>query len=191
MVSLRSDRYGLLAGLLLLPLAAGCMYERIDILSGSDRYMGTILTPYSTVQATRTGIILKPGARFAIKTEYVTNSLGQFEVAILSGRGMNVYLRTVSHDFDTAGGIVFRYAVDGCSVRVPGSAPTPVPYNAEMGQEFLSFYNEASLVKISAGCTKLFESRTSLPATEYVIFETLPESTVEIRSANFFNTDTE
>lgn len=182
---------------LLLPVAAvvllmsGCAYEQLDIIAGQDVYQGTILTHYSTVKATRTGIVLQPGARFAIKTPYVTNELGQFEVAILSGSGVNVYLRTVSYGFDTAQGIAFRYAVDGCSIRLPGQAPRTLPYNAEMGQEFLSFYNEASLMRVSAGCTKLFEGKVSLPCTEYVIFEALPESTVEIRSANFFNTDTE
>ncbi len=182
---------GVLTALLLTAMLGGCDYERIDILTGHDMYQGTILTHYSTVKATKTGIVLQPGARFAVKTPWVTNELGQFEVAILSGRGMNVYFRTVAHDFDTAAGICFRYAVDGCGLRMPGEEMKALPYNAETAQEFISINNEASLVRLKVGCTELFEGRTMLPGTEYVIFEALPESTVEIRSVNFFNTDTE
>ncbi len=181
-----------LLALLLLPLAiAGCAYERLDIIVGRETYSGTILSHYKDVEKTPSGILLKPGARFAVKAVGMTQFLSQFNVAILGGEGMNVYLRTVSHDFDTARGIAFRYAVDGCSVREQGGETMDLPYNAETDPETLSFYNEANLLSISAGCKRLYEEQTPLPATEYVIFETLPGSTVEIRSAAYFETDAE
>jgi hypothetical protein len=178
-----------LLSLLLLPLIAGCSYERVDILVGNDLYMGQTLSHYTDVEVTHNGIVLKPGARFAIETPDITQFLGQFEVAIISGEGMTAYLRTVPHEFDTTKGVAFRYSTEGSGVRMPDGTLIPLPYNAESGQHMISLYNEAALVSISVDCNRLFEEPTSEPGTAYVIFETLPGSTVELRSINFFETD--
>lgn len=181
----------LLAAVLLPLAAAGCMYERVDILVGNALYNGTILSHRTDVEVTRSGLVLKPGARFAIKAQAMTQFLGQFDVAILGGEGMNVYMRTVPYGFDTTKGIAFRYAVDGCAVRDAQGRVRPLSYNAETEQQTLSFYNEADRVAVSAGCRKLYEESSPLPGTEYLIFETLPGSTVEIRSVGYFDTNLE
>jgi hypothetical protein len=176
----------------LLPLAAsGCIYERVDILVGNALYNGTILSHHSDVEATRAGLLLKPGARFAIKAEEMTQFVGQFDVAILGGEGMNVYMRTTPHEFDTTKGIAFRYAIDGCEIRDEAGRIRPLNFNAETEEQTLSFYNEADRVAVSVGCKKLFEDQSSLAGTEYLIFETLPGSTVEIRSVGYFESNTE
>ena len=64
-------------------------------------------------------------------------------------------------------------------------------YNAETGAQTISFYNEADLLSISAGCRPLYREETPLPGTEYIIFETLPGSTVELRAVSYFDTDDE
>lgn len=174
---------------LLALLLSGCVYERIDILVGQDTYNGTILSSYDAVEVTKTGILLKPGARLAIKTPYVTQVLAQMEVSILEGTGMNVYLRTVANRFDTTHGIAFRYAVDGCQVRLANGRVVPLYYNAETEKQVVSFYHEAALLTISAGCLRLYEGESELPATEYLILETLPGSTIEIRTINFHETN--
>lgn len=171
--------------------AAGCAYERVDVIVGTDTYNGTILSNYKDVEVTRNGLLLRPGARFALKTVGTTQFLGQFDVAILGGEGMNVYLRTVAHDFDTTHGIAFRYATNGCQLRDADGESVPLAHNAETDVQTLSFYNEANLLAISVGCKRLYEEPTPLPETEYVIFETLPGSTVEIRSVAYFETDVE
>lgn len=174
-----------------LPFLAGCAYERVDIFVGSEVYSGTILSHYKDVEATRSGLLLKPGARFAIKTTGMTQFLGQFDVAILAGQGMNVYLRAATNEFDTTEGIQFRYATDGSAIRQPDGVTIPLNYNAETDLQTLSFYNEASLVWIAAGCKRLYEEQTTLPGTEYLIFETLPNSTVELRAVTYFDTNME
>lgn len=176
----------------LLPLlASGCMYERIDIYTSGDIYSGEILSHYKDVEAGSGRIILKPGARFAILTAYGTQFLGQFDVAITAGEGMTAYLRTVPYQFTPSQGIAFRYAVDGCSVRRADGTVVPLNYNAETGTQTISLYNEANLVSISAGCRALYQEETPLPGTEYIIFETLPGSTVELRSVTYFDTGEE
>jgi hypothetical protein len=179
-----------LASLLFLAAGvAGCDYERMDILVGTDLYLGRTMSHYSDVEVRKSGILLKPGARFSVRNPQLTQFLAQVEVAIISGEGMTAYLRTVPHDFDTSKGIAFRYAVDGCSMRMPDGKVIPLEYNAQTDQQILSLYNEASLVSISAGCDRLIDRPTDIPGTDYVIFETLPGSTVELRSINFFSLD--
>jgi hypothetical protein len=121
----------------------------------------------------------------------VTQFVGQFEVAIREGDGMIAYLRTVPHEFDSTKGIAFRYSTEGCSVRLANGTVVPVPYNAEREQHMISLYNEAALVSISVDCDHLFEDLIDEPGTTYVIFETLPGSSVELRSVNFYETDTD
>ncbi len=181
----------LLAALLLPMLAGGCAYERLEIYSNGDIYSGEILSHYDDVKGSQGRITLKPGARFAIRTGYGTQFLGQFDIAIISGDGITTYLRTVAHDFDSSKGIAFRYATNGCSIRSGDGRTIPLSYNAENGTQTISFYNEANLVSISVGCRTLHKEETLLPGTEYVIFETLPGSTVEIRSVTYFDTDDE
>ena len=189
----QSSIAGLLPIFLLMTITlAGCAYERIDMFAGGDFISsGTILSHYRDVEVTRSGLLLKPGARFAIKTTGMTQFLGQFDVAILAGQGMNVYMRTLTNEFDTTHGIQFRYATDGSSVRQSDGTTIPLNYNAETEQQTLSFYNEADLVWIAAGCKRLYEDQTTLPGTEYLIFETLPNSTVELRAVTYFDTNME
>ena len=180
---------------LLLPLlllaVAGCAYERVDIIAGGETYDGTILSHYTDVEATSRGLLLKPGARFAVKATGLTQFLAQYDVAILGGEGMNVYLRTVAHQFDSTKGMAFHYAVDGCTMREADGTIVPLNFNAEVEQQTLSFYNEANQLAVSVGCKRVYEQHTPLPETEYVIFETLPGSTVELRSVAYFETDVE
>lgn len=178
--------------LILLPLLLpACIRERIDIFVGGDYYNGKILSDPSTVEVRGASIRLKPGARLAIKTAFTTQWLGQYEVSIVDGTGLNAYVRTVSHTFDGESGVRFRWATDGCSVRSSTGRDVDLPVNAELDRQILSFYNEADLMTISIGCTKLYEEKSKLPATEYVILETLPNSTVDITSIAYFNTDAE
>ena len=195
------SRYGIAALLPCLALA-GCQvanfpttmgrdYERIDIITGDDIYSGRILSDRHDVELTKTGILLKPGARFAVKTLEVTQFAAQFHLAILEGTGVTAYMRTVPYRFDPSRGIALRCAVDGCSIRFPDGRTLTLEYNAETGGELLSLYNEAERIAVSVECDRLYEGESELPATEYVIFEPLPGSTVEIRSAAYFNSDTD
>lgn len=174
-----------------LPTTMGRDYERIDIIMGDDLYTGRILSDRHDVEVTSNGILLKPGARFAIKTLEVTEFLGQFDVTIVSGQGVTAYLRTVPYQFDSTQGIAFRYAVDGCQLRYPNGRTIPLEYNAETETGTISLYNEAARLAVSVNCQQLYEEDTNLPGTEYVIFEPLPGSTVELRHVAYFNTDTE
>ena len=175
--------------LLLVPALGGCDYERFNIIVGRDFYVGEIMSHYSDVEASDRRILLKPGARLAIKTRRLTQSVAQLDVDILSGDGLVAYIRTVPHGFDTTQGIALRYSTSGCWVRNEQMELVPIEYNADAGPQTLKIISDGDLVRFDAGCRLLHEQTTPLPATEYLILETLPGSSVEIRSVKFFLMD--
>jgi hypothetical protein len=168
---------------------AGCDYEHFNIIVGRDFYTGEIMSDRNDVDVADKRILLKPGARLAIRTRLLTQSVAQFDVDILAGDGLVAYVRTVPHDFDTSAGIALRYSTSGCWVRNEQMELVPIEYNADAGAQTLKIYSDGDLIRFDVGCRTLHEQTTALPGTEYVIFETLPGSTVEIRSMKFFLMD--
>jgi hypothetical protein len=169
----------------------GCAYESFNIIVGRDFYTGEIMSHWGDVEVGDKRILLKPGARLAIKTRNLTQSVSQFDVDIISGDGMVAYIRTVPHDFDTTRGIALRYSSSGSWVRNEQMEIVPIEHNADAGLQTLKVYSDGDLIRFDAGCRVLHEQTTTLPGTEYVIFETLPGSSVEIRSVKFFLMDDE
>jgi hypothetical protein len=169
-------------------MVVGCDYERFSVIVGSDFYHGRIMTHHSDVEVGEKRILLRPGARVAFQTHGMTQSVAQLDIDIVNGDGIVAYVRTVPNAFDTAHGIALRYSTSGCWVRTDDSVIVPVEYNADPGPQTIKLYNEAEVVRFDAGCRVLHEQATTLPATEYLIIEALPESTVEIRAIKFFST---
>lgn len=182
-------RAAALAALVFLAPLAGCDYDKFNIIVGRDFYVGTIMSSVDAVEAGDRRILLKPGARVAIRTRLLTQSVGQLDVNILSGDGLVAYVRTVPHGFDTTQGIAFRYSTSGCWVRNEQMEIIPVEYNADLGGQTVKLYSDGDLIRFDVGCRVLHEQTTALPGTEYVILETLPGSTVEISSMKFFLMD--
>ena len=168
---------------------SGCAYERYDIVVGDYMLEGIALGDWRGVRKVGETIRLAPGARFAIKVDDQTQYLAQFNVAILSGTGATFYSRVVSHDFDPADGVAFRYAVDGCTVRTEDGTVIPLEYNADIAEQTVKVLVEAHQMEFWIGCDKVFESPAALDATEYIIIETLPDTELEIQAINYFDID--
>lgn len=172
---------------LILLLCGGCDYERFNMIVGRDFYIGHIMTDFHGVAIADRKIVMTPGSRLAIETSDITQSVAQLDINILAGDGLVAYVRTVPHAFDTLRGISLRYSQSGCWARTEDSIIVPIEYNADAGPQTLKFYNDGDLVRFDAGCRLLYEQTTKLAATEYLILETLPGSSVEITAVKFFN----
>lgn len=168
-------------------LISGCAYENFNIIVGRDFYQGKVMSDYHDVDVGDKRILLKPGARISIETSLITQSVAQIDLNILTGDGIVAYVRTVPNEFDTLRGISLRYSTSGCWVRTEDSLIVPIEYNADAGPQRLTFYTDGDLVRFDAGCRMLYEQTTKLPATEFLIIESLPGSSVEIRAVKFFN----
>ncbi|MEP7218762.1 MAG: hypothetical protein ABI876_07580, partial [Bacteroidota bacterium] len=117
----------------------GCAYERIGIVAGRGSYDGEILSDYRDVEVRSSGIVLKPGARFAVRSPDLTQFIGRFDVAILSGNGLRVYTRTVPNLLDSTKGIALLYSLAGSSVRTADGGVIPIADPAGRAQERLMF----------------------------------------------------
>ena len=168
---------------------SGCDYERYTILVGDYQLEGIAISDWRDVEANGDFIRIQPGGRFAIRSEDYTQFLAQFDVVILSGTGVNFYMRTVSHKFDPSQGILFRYAVDGCMVRTENGETIPLEFNADTEEETLKLLCEAEQVEVSVGCERVYEGASFLEGTEYVILEALPDSEIELRAINYYDID--
>jgi hypothetical protein len=168
---------------------AGCDYDHFNVIVGRDFYVGTIMSHYSDIEVGNKRILLKPGARVAIKTRLLTQSVAQFDLNILAGDGLVAFVRTVPFGFDTTQGIALRYSTSGCWVRNEQMEIVPIEYNADAGPQTVKLYSDGELIRFDVGCRTLHEQTTALPGTEYVILEALPGSTVEILSMKFFLLD--
>jgi hypothetical protein len=167
----------------------GCDYERFNVIVGRDFYVGQIMTHYTDIEVGDKRILLKPGARVAIRTARLTQSVAQLDVNVLSGDGFVAYVRTVPHDFDTTRGIALRYSASGSWVRNEQMEIVPLEHNADAGVQTLKIYSDGDLIRFDVGCRVLHEQTTALPGTEYLILETMPGSSVEIRAVKFFLMD--
>jgi len=173
----------------LLLLLNGCDYERYTIIVGDYQLEGIALSDWRDVEKNGDFLRIRPGGRLAIRSEDYTQFLAQFDVQILSGTGIDFYLRTVAHDFDSDNGIRFRYSREGCEVRTEQGKTIPLEYVAENEEETVKLLTEADHIEYSVGCQLLYEGASRLEGTEYVILETLPDTEVELRAINYFDID--
>lgn len=182
--------YGsIIAAVICLAGLAGCDYEHYTIVVGDYQIEGIALSDWRDVERNGDFLRIHPGGRFAIRSEDYTQFLAQFDLEILSGTGVDFYLRTVSHKFDPDNGIRIRYGREGCEVRTENGTVIPLEYVAENEEESIKLLTEADLIEYSVGCNLLYEGTSRLEGTEYVIIEALPDTEVELRAINYFDID--
>ncbi len=174
---------------LLLLTTAGCEYESYKIIVDDYQVEGIAISDWRKVESNGRSIKIHPGGRFAIKVEDQTQFLTQLDVVIRSGSGANFYMRTVPHEFSTDSGERFHYAVNGSHFRRADGTVIPLEYNAEPEEETIKLLVEADLVEVSAGCERLYQARTELEATEYIIIEALEDAEVEVVGVNVYDID--
>ena len=167
----------------------GCAYENYQIIVGSYQVDGIAISDWRDVKSDGETITIRPGGRFAIRVRDQTQFLFQLDIAIRQGTGANFYTRTVSHEFTPDRGERFHYAVDGCTYRTADGRVIPLEYNADTSTEIIKLLIEAEQTEISVGCDRIYQGRSPLEATEYLIIEALEDSEIEIVGVNVFDID--
>ena len=192
MRSMKMYRRGLPVIMAIIAMAAGgggCAYENYRIIVGSYQVEGIALSDWRDVESNGETITIRPGGRFAIRVEDQTQFMFQLDVAIRRGTGANFTMRTVAHEFSPDRGEQFRYAVDGCTYRTADGTVIPLEYNADTSTEVIRLLIEADQTEVSVGCDRIYEGRSPLEATEYLIIEALEDSEIEIVGVNVFDID--
>ncbi len=185
-------RYGMLlvAVIPLVLASAGCEYETYEIMIDRYQVEGIAISDWRDVETDGRKIMIHPGGRFAIRIEEQTQYLMQLDVVVRSGSGAHFYTRTVPHMFSGEKGEMFEYAVDGSTFRQEDGRVVPLEFNAdEATEEVVKILIEADLTEVSVGCERLYQGRSSLEATEYLIIEAKEDAEIEITGVNVYDID--
>lgn len=170
--------------------SAGCEYETYEIVINRYQVEGIAISDWRDVETDGKKIMIHPGGRFAIRIEDQTQYLTQLDIVIRSGSGAHFYTRTVPHKFSTEKGEMFEYAVEGATFRQEDGRVIPLEFNAdEATEEIIKLLIEADLTEVSVGCERLYQGRSSLEATEYIIIEAKDDAEIEIVGVNVYDID--
>ena len=179
----------LLFGLLL----ASCEPNKIIILYGEDRYQGRILTDFEGVIVNKSKILMSPNSKLAVKNPGTTQFIAQCQLKLIDGNGWDIKFRTTLNPIDSLNFITFHYSKDKSWIRnsSPQSVNDSIIKISNLCEKdslaTIKIMVEGDYSTISINSKKLFESRSYLPATEYLIFEVLPGSLVEISNLGFLD----
>ena len=115
------------------------------------------------------------GGICAIKSEYITTNKLEFTIRLYEGNGLRVMTRTDKRKYKTEPGIVFEWTKKGTSFYENGQKLYSTS-QFEAIDNFptkFSFINNAKYYYLITDCDTIYKGTTTLPSTEYFIFESL------------------
>ena len=132
-------------------------------------------------------IILKENARVALAVSDRTQFISHFNVNMEKGGGLIFSIRTISDNFDTHPSIKFKYDMFGSYIYDNKKLINSVDsIKAQIGkQKLISISNNGQYYQITVDCDTVYKGRTKLPATEYVIIESLEGTEAYISGIDF------
>jgi len=130
---------------------------------------------------------LLPNARIALAASYLTQSESRFTVEMTKGSGLKFSIRTISDNFDTHPRIQFLYDSFGSTIYENERKIIAVDSikATAMDKKLIILSNYGDYYTITVDCDTVITGRTKLPATEYVIIETLDDTEVFISGIKF------
>ena len=118
-----------------------------------------------------------PNAKLALGLNKITQIYSELNVKVSSGEGLRFSFRTVSNDFENNPKISFEYLVNNSIIK---------ENNKIISLKNIKFdYNELKVIRIlnngnkycvTVDCDTIYNGITNLPATEYLMIESLKET---------------
>ncbi|MBI3258056.1 MAG: hypothetical protein HYZ54_01020 [Ignavibacteriae bacterium] len=132
-------------------------------------------------------LLIHGSTTVAMATDFYTNFTGDFTVNIQKGTGVKFSYRTTSNNFKSTTGISFNYTVSGSWIEENGQVIAKFDtVNAVVGEtERIQIINLGKQYSVQVGCNVIYRGTTSLPATEYILAGTFPESHVLLTGMDF------
>lgn len=152
------------------------------------RLNGIIMSRLESVEKVADNALrLHPSAVTAMRYTGLTQFMADYSVKILKGSGMKFAFRTVSDTYPRDPSLVLAYTTDGYTVyengRIVAKSDTVSAILNEPAR--IKIRNQGKMVKITIGCDLVYYAKTELPATEYVILETLEGTEAYIYGIEF------
>jgi len=168
--------------ILIIIFSSGCTPDRF-VLNRAQDYpiLGYIMTGLDDVRVVNdNSLFLYPSGRVSLSTTGMTQFIGNFSVELRKGNGVRFYFRTVSSQFDRQPFISLEYTTKGCIVNDNNTSKTLIDSVAASihKPELIKVVNDGKFIRIFVGCAEIYNKATTLPATEYIIVEAMPQSEV-------------
>jgi hypothetical protein len=130
---------------------------------------------------------LRSNARIALAAPYLTQFESRFTVEIKKGGGLKFSIRTISDNFDAHPRIQFLYDSFGSTIYENDRKIIAVDSikATAMEKKLIRLSNYGDYYTITVDCDTVITGRTKLPATEYVIIETLDDTEIFISGIKF------
>ena len=149
---------------------------------------GLIMSGLESVEKTAdNALVLHDSSRAALALPMITQLEGDFTVELKKGDGVRFAIRSASANYEIHPAIKFDFTVNGCIIKenneLKGNADTVKAIYNEPSRIIIQ--NDGKIVRIKVDCDIVYYAKTELPATEYIIVETLPGSEAYLYGINF------
>ncbi|MDQ1265933.1 MAG: hypothetical protein QG635_1085 [Bacteroidota bacterium] len=175
--------------LISIAVLASCSPDRFQInWEKNTRIFGEKLCSIDSVEAYSTNAIkLCPGGCASMKLSGLTQLYIDLSVVITEGEGVRIRFRTVSNDYKNQSSISLVLTGNGYSVEEKGKVICRSDsLKAVINQpNRIILQNDGKYVKIRVDCDDIYTGITDLPATEYLIIETMPHTTAKVFGIDF------
>jgi len=124
----------------------------------------------------------------SLKNVKKTQFISDITVELLSGTGLEIYSRNKRDRFDNGIGVKIEFNKNGCRILENGIIVGEKTPKLEIGEKYrIIVKNEGDMIKVSIDCVDVFEYRTKIPSTEYLILASEGKSKLHISGIEFNN----
>ncbi len=152
------------------------------------RLNGIILSRLGSVEKVAgNALMLHPSAVTAMRNQGLTQMMADYSVTILNGTGIKIAFRTVCDTYPREPSIVLAYTTEGYTVYENGTivAKSDTVRAIPNRPARIRIRNQGKMVKVTIGCDLVYYGRTQLPATEFIILETMDDTDAYIYGIKF------
>lgn len=128
-----------------------------------------------------------PGGSVAMCVGSLTQLHADFTVEIFEGDGLNFAFRTGRYQFENHPKIIFEYTTSGCIIKENETILAKVDsIKARLNEKFrVQIDNNGSLYNIVVDCDTVYKGRTDIPASEFVVVQSLYSSSAQLSGIEF------
>lgn len=126
-------------------------------------------------------------SRVALRKVEMTEFEADFTLKIMQGHGVNFYLRSAMHNFESHNQVKFSYDSSGCNIFENGELIRYVDsvYAEPDERKRVIIKNFSHSYLILVDCDTVIYSRTKIPNSEYIIIESQENAEIDIRGITF------
>ncbi|MFA6571022.1 MAG: hypothetical protein WCT77_07270 [Bacteroidota bacterium] len=149
---------------------------------------GLIMTSLESVdQYADNAIILNENGLAAMRRYGLTQFIGDFTVKIQQGEGVRFSIRSACNEYDNHPVINFDYTTKGCIFSGTGLKEFLVDSVKALrnSPSRIKIYNLGKNITVTVNCDTVYNTKTELPATEFIMVKSLNNSRIQLSGISF------